>query len=395
MATSHFPLWAGCVATGVAFATAALVARRVGFFRDATHAADAAHAAGAARFGYLDGLRGYLAFAVFLTHAASSVGWYATGIWTWPDSVVYTLCGRVPVALFFMITGFLFTRKVSTTRGRLDWKRLYTGRLRRLAPLYLLVTAAIFVVVGQKTGWALRDPPTTLAVSGFKWLGLGVLGHGNLNGLRQTVLIDPAMWTLRYEWIFYAALPVIACVATPRRAPLLVVATLILVFALHVDAVIINFLFGAFAALIHVHWPQAPRLRHSLAAVAALAALGASALPAARGYGIAQSLLLFPLFVCALYGNRFFGALTAPSARVLGLVSYSVYLTHGVLLYAGLQLLNLAAPVAGIGDVAYAGATTLIGAVTVGVSLLTFRFVEHPFMNEGRRERPATAVAMQ
>jgi len=387
MATSHLPLWAGCVAAGVAFATAALAARRVAFFRDATRAA------GAARFGHLDGLRGYLAFAVFLTHAASSAGWYATGVWTWPDSVVYTLCGRVPVALFFTITGFLFTRKVCAARGRIDWKRLYAARLRRLAPLYLLVTAAIFVVVGQKTGWTLREPPATLAVNAFKWLGLGVLGHGNLNGLRQTVLIDPAMWTLRYEWIFYAALPAVAWLATPRRAPLLAAATLVLVVVLRVDAVIVNFLSGALVALIHLRWPHAPRLRHPLAALAALGALAMTALPPARGYGVAQSLLLLPLFVCALYGNGLFGVLTARPARVLGLVSYSVYLTHGVLLYAGLQLLNAAMPVAGLGDLGYAGVTTLIGAATVGVSLVTFRFVEHPFMKDGGRARTAAAVA--
>jgi len=390
MATSHLPLWAGCVATVVAFAAAALAAHRIAFFSDATHVTGAA---GAARFGHLDGLRGYLAFAAFLTHAASSVGWYRTGDWTWPDSVAYTLCGRVPVALFFMITGFLFVRKVVAARGRPDWNRLYVGRVRRLAPLYLVVTAAIFVVVAQKTGWALRESPARIFVGAFEWLGLGVLGHGNLNGLYQTALIDPAMWTLRYEWFFYAALPLVACFATPRRAPLLVPATLILVYALGVDAVIFNFLFGAFAALIHVRWPQVLRLRHPAASVAALAALAATALPLARGYGAAQSLLLFPLFACALYGNGFFGALTAPSARLLGLVSYSVYLTHGVVLYVGLQLLNLAAPIVGIGDVAYAGATTLIGAVTVGVSLATFRFVEYPFMKEGHGARAATAVA--
>jgi len=389
MAISHFPLWAGGVATGVAFAAAALAAHRIGFFRDA------AREAGGARFGHLDGLRGYLAFAVFLTHAASSVGWYRTGVWSWPDSIVYTLCGRVPVALFFMITGFLFVRKAVAARGRLDWKRLYVGRLRRLAPLYLLVTAAIFVVVGQKTGWTLREPPATLFVGAFKWLGLGVLGHGNLNGLKATALIDPAMWTLRYEWIFYAALPAVAWFATPRRALLLVAVTLILVHALGVDAVIVNFLFGAFAALIHLRWPQMPRLRHPAAAVFAVAALCATALPFARDYGAAQSLLLFPLFACALYGNAFFGALTAPSARVLGLVSYSVYLTHGVLLYAGLQWLNQTVAVAGIGDLAYAGVATVIGATTVGVSLVTFRFVEYPFMKEARGAQPATAVAVQ
>ena len=190
MATPDLPLWAGGVAAGVAFAAAALAARRIGFFRAAL---DATQAAGAPRFGHLDGLRGYLAFAVFLTHAASSAGWYRTGVWTWPDSIVFTLCGRVPVALFFMITGFLFVRKALAARGRLDWTRLYVGRLRRLAPLYLAVTAAIFVVVGQKTGWALREPPATLFVGALKWAGLGVLGHGNLNGLHATALIDPAM----------------------------------------------------------------------------------------------------------------------------------------------------------------------------------------------------------
>ncbi|HTH59664.1 MAG TPA: acyltransferase [Paraburkholderia sp.] len=392
MATTHFPLWAGCAATVVAFAAAGLAARRIGFFRDAMRAggADAA-----ARYGYLDGLRGYLAFGVFLTHAATSVGWYATGQWAWPDSVVYTLCGRVPVALFFMITAFLFTRKVSAAHDGVDWKRLYVGRLRRLAPLYVFVTLAIFVVVAQKTGWVLRDPPLALAFRAFNWLGLGVLLHPDLNGLRQTMLIDIAMWTLRYEWLFYAALPAIALFATPKRAPVLVAVTLVLTYALGVDAVIVNFLFGAFAALIHVRWPQLPRLRHPLAAVAAFGALAATALPLAQMYGPLQSLLLFPLFVGALYGNSFFGALTTLSARVLGLVSYSVYLVHGVMLYVGLQLLNAFVPVAGIGDVAYAGVATLIGAATVGVSLVTFRFVEHPFMSDGRRAQPATAVVVQ
>ncbi|PXW23731.1 acyltransferase family protein [Paraburkholderia caballeronis] len=389
MATTHFPLWAGWVATGAAFAAAALAARRIDFFRDAIGAADGA------RFGHLDGLRGYLAFAVFVTHAASSVGWYRTGVWAWPDSVAFMLCGRVPVALFFMITGFLFTRKVVTTRGRLDWKRLYAGRLRRLAPLYLLVTAAIFVVVGQKTGWVLREPPATLFVGAFKWLGLGVLGHGNLNGLKATALIDPAMWTLRYEWIFYAALPAVACFATPRRAPLLVGLTLLLVYAFGVDAVVVNFLFGAFAALLHVRRPLAPRLCQPAAGAVALVALGATALPFARDYGFAQSLLLSPLFACALYGNALFGALTMPAARVLGLVSYSVYLTHGVLLYAGLQWLDAVAPVAGIGDVAYAGVIAAIGVTTVGVSLATFRFVEYPFMKDGRAAQPAAVAAAQ
>lgn len=389
MATTHFPLWAGCVATGFAFATAALAARHSEFFREAIRDP------GGARYGYLDGLRGYLAFAVFLTHAATSIGWYRTGVWDWPDSIVYALCGRVPVALFFMITGFLFTRKVISARGRLDWKRLYVGRLRRLAPLYVLATLMVFVVVGQETDWVLHDPPATLFVTGVKWLGLGVLGHDNLNGLFATALVDPAMWTLRYEWIFYALLPIVALFATPRRAPFLVAATLLLVYRFGVDVVVVNFLFGAFAALLHVRWAQLPPLRHPLAALAALAMLAVTALPFAGDYGPGQSLVLFPVFLCALYGNRFFGALTMPSARVLGLVSYSVYLLHGVMLYAILQLLDRVRPVDGLGDLGYAGVVTLIGTLIVGLSLATFRYIEYPFMKEGRGAQHGVAVGAQ
>lgn len=64
------------------------------------------------RFASIDGLRGYLAFFVFLHHSAI---WYfclRTGQWKVPPSNLYTHFGQSSVAMFFMITGFLFSLKL-------------------------------------------------------------------------------------------------------------------------------------------------------------------------------------------------------------------------------------------------------------------------------------------
>ena len=56
----------------------------------------------------IDGLRGYLAFLVFMHH---SVVWYfflRTNEWNVPPTNLFIHFGQTSVALFFMVTGFLF-----------------------------------------------------------------------------------------------------------------------------------------------------------------------------------------------------------------------------------------------------------------------------------------------
>src|SRR5580698_9187138 len=77
----------------------------------------------------IDGMRGYLAFFVFLHH--SSI-WYLQlkyHYWGLPPSNLYSHFGPTSVAMFFMITAFLFCRKLlnAGTKG-LDWPKLYIGR---------------------------------------------------------------------------------------------------------------------------------------------------------------------------------------------------------------------------------------------------------------------------
>jgi peptidoglycan/LPS O-acetylase OafA/YrhL len=60
------------------------------------------------RYATIDGLRGYLAFLVFLHHSAVWFFYLKTNAWTGPPSNIYAQFGESSVALFFMITAFLF-----------------------------------------------------------------------------------------------------------------------------------------------------------------------------------------------------------------------------------------------------------------------------------------------
>ncbi len=79
----------------------------------------------------IDGLRGFLAASVFIHHSLIWRGYVLTGVWQAPDSNFYNQLGQSSVGLFFMITGFLFTRRL--LEGNVDWLRLYAGRFARLA----------------------------------------------------------------------------------------------------------------------------------------------------------------------------------------------------------------------------------------------------------------------
>ncbi|MEM5344642.1 hypothetical protein [Paraburkholderia azotifigens] len=115
------------------------------------------------------------------------------------------------------------------------------------------------------------------------------------------------MWTLRYEWVFYALLPLLALLMTIWRFCAVTAVVLLLVYGVQVlDAVSINFLFGTAAAFMYTRRRTFMVLQKPFAAIAALAALGATALPFAQDYGVLQSLLAFPVFMCALYNNSFF-----------------------------------------------------------------------------------------
>lgn len=85
-----------------------------------------------------------------------------------------------------------------------------------------------------------------------------------------------------------------------------------------------------------------------------------------------------------------FGTLASRPARVLGLMSYSIYLTHYFFSYLGFRLINHFTQVSGLSVCEYWTTILVIGAVTVGVSALTFRHVEFGFLALSKKKLAPT-----
>ena len=115
------------------------------------------------RFESLDGLRGFLAISVFFHHFAVTYHWKIHGIWTKPPPEIYYLnYGKVGVAIFFMITGFLFISKISKSNEKIDWPKLYESRFFRIVPLYLFALALISLIVFHNSEYQLNSQPIDL-----------------------------------------------------------------------------------------------------------------------------------------------------------------------------------------------------------------------------------------
>src|SRR5258708_2116203 len=77
----------------------------------------------------MDGLRGFLALGVFFHHAAIYHQYSQTGKWYLPPSRFYADLGPIGVAMFFMVTGYLFWTQMLKAEGKPNLAKLYLGRI--------------------------------------------------------------------------------------------------------------------------------------------------------------------------------------------------------------------------------------------------------------------------
>ena len=293
------------------------------------------------RFVAIDGLRGYLAFFVFMHHSALWYFYLRTGRWENPPSSLFTHFGQMGVALFFMITGLLFFNKLLDAADEpINWLRLFVSRVLRLAPLYGLVVLLVFVIVAVLSDFSLHVPAAQLLKVGGEWLTFTLLGGHPLNGVAETsIIVAQVTWSLVYEWMFYLSLPVLALsvrtVAPGSCIALSVVAMILWVWLLRPAAPYVCMFLGGIVAAICVRSPIVTRyLRTWIASALAVACLAWVASSAVTPRLPLQALPLLGFsFVVFAAGNSLFGILSAPLSRRLGELSYSLYLLHGILLF--------------------------------------------------------------
>ena len=292
------------------------------------------------RFATIDGLRGYLASGVLISHGNVWYHFLHTGVWTVPSSNFYTNLGQASVVMFFMITGFLFWSKLLQGRSKpINWYQLYLSRFLRLVPLYAFTMALLVFTIGILTNFHLKEPAFALSKDVLRWGSFTVLGAPTLNGVEETFLITAGVtWTLRYEWLFYFFLPLMATLVgalPPRR---FIVGSLLVVgwicYHLRLEPIYLAAFGGGIVAssLVHLSLIHGSLRGHSASAVALVSLLvEMTFFPTA--YQIFPIFLLSITFTIIAGGNTLFGILVSSASRFLGQLTYSIYLLHGIILF--------------------------------------------------------------
>jgi peptidoglycan/LPS O-acetylase OafA/YrhL len=338
------------------------------------------------RFVSIDGLRGYLALAVFISHTAVWYYYVRTGRWEDPPSRLYVHFGQSSVALFFMITGFLFYSKLLDCRGRsIDWTRLYVSRLLRLFPLYLFAIVVMFVILAYLSDGELKVSTPMLLYGCLHWVIFSILGGPDINGVKDTAtIIAGVTWSLSYEWFFYASLPVLGLplfVPVPKRYLVLSIVGIVGFLMLRPFPMRLLAFVGGIAAAVLVRNVALCNLAKKPSAT--VLAIGCICLTLSRfstAYAPLPLLLLSVAFVIVACGNTLFGVLTNSCSRMLGDMSYSIYLLHGILLFCVFRFLIGVDRAAALSTMEHCAAVIFCTPILIIASFVTYRMIELPGM---------------
>jgi len=337
------------------------------------------HQEHAGRVSTIDGLRGYLAIGVIFCHIFCFKSVAGGQPWSLYPSHFLELLGDEAVFLFFAITGYLFWSRAIRSEGLIPPVLLYIKRFWRIFPLYfglLFASIAIAIVtVGLNRfdfGELLKSMPHLLVP------GLGV--HETVSGFEFHTLVTQT-WSLYYEVMFYLLLPVVALVF--RRHPLGFVALTVLVGVLFVfgekwgivaiSTACVNFWIGMVAAEMKARWSLPDWIRSRAVGIGMIVAM---LLLVAHLLTRPVAALLF--FIPLVYGNNLLGLLDRPTSRLLGDISYSIYIIHMLVIYV--VLMPFGATVHNLPELQYWLITLPVCALVCALSLVTYRFLEAPFL---------------
>ena len=362
----------------------------------------------------LESLRGVACLLVFFFHASGTVDAIARDV---GPLRAFAYAGHTGVTLFFVLSAFFLSRPfLEQARGgpRVSWGGFWARRALRILPLYFFIVVVASLWNAQAPADLLRGLPYLVFLNSFPGL------------------VDPlepfssVWWSLATECQFYLLLPIasLCLLSRPGRVlgalGLCVWTALYALFVLHrigpsdpiayanlgfslfgrapalLGGVAAAWIWGRYAAPARAALQRQPWLRRGGADALLLALLwGLGELlsgVARRGFSAAEVtwhawhvaealfwtalvlwILLAPLRTAPLFSN--------PVLRGVGVLSYSLYLVHLVILYRilipCLDIMVVGKP----GWTPRAFAATLAAlAASLAVSFVTYRLVERPFL---------------
>jgi peptidoglycan/LPS O-acetylase OafA/YrhL len=283
--------------------------------------------------------------------------------------------GEIGVLAFFLVSGFVIPLSVDKTK---NLKKFWTNRTFRIYPLYLFICIVTLVARYFITGLPPDTIPALLCHPIFiqEWVG-------------KTEFVGGA-WTLFLELIWYAFYSVIFLISLNKRGKILVVAICCLALLASVVPFItgfrmpmgrVNFMIifiWGYTTYRYIRSEIAGKEYTILSAFMALTILwglyvGFGLYPSNAETSPSMRCVMLSWFIGGLV---FFVPVLTRTANIwkhsafssLGKISYSVYLTHGVIILIIKSLLP------------FTGFPFLIVTIpmVLGVSIITYRYIEAP-----------------
>lgn len=339
----------------------------------------------------VDGLRAILAFGVVsyhyfgLHHMIYSEGNYSL---TWMHPIIQ-LTGVWTVPMFFAITGFLFTRKITSSEWLTNgsFLRLFSDRFFRLMPMMLLVSvlSLVLFIIGKEQ---------YVANNLVGQISFGFLDVFDYEPIRHDYkrLVSGLQWSLHSEWVFYLSLPLI-CVVLTKRANF---------FGIFVSMLIL-YVSDGYKYIIHLShdypymaWAFIPgivcghvRIHDAIKKIPRTPFVGilSSICIVLTAYVVDHKLKLFAntfFLASCLSCNTFTKVLEHKVLRILGETTYSVYLLHGVVQYVAMKWITPLSVANHLPEwiwwLSVSGQVVLI----VSLSKVTYEYVEKPCVAFGK-----------
>lgn len=270
-------------------------------------------------------------------------------------------------------------------------------------PAYYMSFVLILVIVFFQSNWELNADPASLVQSLLTWIAFGLpfSEFSPINNFATTIYINAAVaWSLYFEWIFYLLFGFLRRFSTLKKYILLMVGLELLKRALdnlHVTSqlfqifkdvyyfLVIGFNFGILASFLNQSTLKSYVSTKSMRVLGALSVgiyLFVDQIPA---YGWMGSCFLFVFFVSVVLDTSEKHFFHWKGFQILGHISYSVYLLHGIGLYIGFHTLNTYEKVTELSPVSFWSYTYLFGIFVLIASLISYKYVEYPFMKTKRQ----------
>ncbi|MBA4242116.1 MAG: hypothetical protein C0448_15435 [Sphingobacteriaceae bacterium] len=288
----------------------------------------------------IEGLRGYLAFFVFIHHAIIYYYYLRTNHWNIPNSKLFNHFGETSVVLFFMITSFLFVSKLLNQTTKTDWTKLFTSRILRIYPAFLLLFIIQIILIFYISDFQFIESPMYVFKEIIIWLGFSIIDYLPINGYKDTNLMTAnVLWTIRYEWVFYFSLPLLSLIISKHKPNILIVLFTISIMCAIANYIQLQIVFlytfagGVLAAFAVNNHSIKKYATKSTTSILVLGCLTMVILCFDTAYSLIPICILTIAFIGIACGNTLFGILTLKISKLFGQLSYSIYLFHGIVLY--------------------------------------------------------------